>query len=119
MGGKHTPAIGFAGGIERLIALMSKQQSHNKDEVAIIAIDPEAASKAMQLAHELRENDIKTKLMVRGQLGKNMKKAEKSLTVILIGMQELQNNTVTIKNMSTGEQQHLNYDEVLIYLQKF
>ncbi len=113
MGGKDTPSIGFAGGIERLIALMSEIQPKKKDQIAIIAIDPEAVSKSMQLAHRLRQNDIKVKLMVRGALGKNMKKAENSSSVILIGTQELQKNTVTIKNMSTGEQQVVDYDAVL------
>ena len=117
MGGQDTPAIGFAGGIERLSALTELEEQIHTELISIISIDVGAITLAMKLAHVLRRNNITINLMLKGNLKKRMKKAETSKAVIFIGAQEMQCSMVTIKNMNTGQQEQVNYDNILNKIQ--
>ncbi len=103
MGGKKTPAIGFAGGIERISELISPI-IEKKQIFSIIPISEKEIKFSMILAHQLRRNNINVNLITRGNLQKRLKKSENNYGVIIIGAQEVQNNQVTLKNMQTGTQ---------------
>ena len=107
---KSEPAVGFAMGLERLLLLI--------DAVAPIAelpacdifvvAHPEVYSAGISYAQALRYSrpDLRVKMASATSLKAQMKKADKSgaaLTVI-IAQQELDDNTISIKDMQTGEQ---------------
>lgn len=113
---KSEPAIGFAMGLERLLLLM--------EAVAPIADKPacdvfvvahsDVYSAGISYAQNLRYSrpDVRVKMASATSLKAQMKKADKSgaaLTVI-IAQQELDDNTVSIKDMQTGEQQTVTQD---------
>ena len=110
MGGNDTPAIGFAAGIERLSALVDYEHKKPKS-VVLIPIGDNARSYAVKLAYELRckgicvyWNDYKG-----SSLKNELRKANDDDIVLIFGDEELQNNTVKVKDMKTGNQ----YDYVV------
>ena len=108
MGGKPTPAIGFAAGIERLM-LLSTNKPKNPPSVAVIFISENEKLPALQIAQKLREIGIRTQIYLDQNFKKQMKLASRDQhkLVIINGQQEVENNEVTIKNFETGENSKL------------
>ncbi|OGH57401.1 MAG: histidine--tRNA ligase [Candidatus Lindowbacteria bacterium RIFCSPLOWO2_12_FULL_62_27] len=118
LGGPDLPAVGFAGGIERLIELMSKLPASSTPGAAgacsasvffVCAEDRAARRRAFNLAERLRASQISTLLPLSD--GKSFKSqfraADKSgaRVVVILGEEEAKTNSVSIKDLSRGEQQ--------------
>ena len=105
------PAVGFAMGLERLLLLIEAVAPIAElpaCDVFVVA-HPEVYSAGINYAQALRYSrpDLRIKMASATSLKAQMKKADKSgaaLTVI-IAQQELDDNTISIKDMQTGEQQ--------------
>ena len=121
MGGPQTPGVGWASGIERLALLIdSKKYESNLKNISVICADDAAEIKIMELATELRTHGFKVDVPMSGNMGKKMKRANKvgSPIALIMGGNELEKNTVTLKNLETGEQKELLQTEVLGELRK-
>ncbi len=111
LGGKPTPAMGFALGLERLILTMESQgcafKAPKKCDLYIAPMDKAATPVAMQLSNTLRHNgyQVEYDLMHRG-LKAQMKYANKigSTFVMVLGENELKSQNANLKNMETGEE---------------
>ena len=107
---KSEPAVGFAMGLERLLLLIEAVAPIAElpaCDVFVVA-HPEVYSAGINYAQALRYSrpDLRIKMASATSLKAQMKKADKSgaaLTVI-IAQQELDDNTISIKDMQTGEQ---------------
>nr|WP_317199947.1 histidine--tRNA ligase [uncultured Psychrobacter sp.] len=108
---KSEPGVGFAMGLERLLLLIEAVAPF--DDVAacdvFVVAHPDVYSAGVRFAQNLRYDraDLRIKMGGATSLKAQMKKADKSgarLTVI-IAQQELDEQTISIKNMQTGEQQ--------------
>jgi len=107
---KSEPAVGFAMGLERLLLLIeavAPLADLSACDVFVVA-HPDVYSAGIGYAQNLRYSrpDLRVKMASATSLKAQMKKADKSgatLTVI-IAQQELDDNTISIKNMQTGEQ---------------
>ena len=108
---KSEPAVGFAMGLERLLLLIEAVApiaDLPACDIFVVA-HPEVYSAGINYAQDLRYSrpDLRVKMASATSLKAQMKKADKSgaaLTVI-IAQQELDDHTISIKNMQTGEQQ--------------
>ena len=108
---KSEPAVGFAMGLERLLLLIEAVAPIAElpaCDIFVVA-HPEVYSAGIGYAQALRYSrpDLRVKMASATSLKAQMKKADKSgatLTVI-IAQQELDDNTISIKDMQTGEQQ--------------
>ena len=76
LGGPHTPAVGWAAGIERLAMLMEAPMSATPD-IAIIPNAPEVAAKAYRLASRLRRAGMLVEIALRGNAKKRSEQARK------------------------------------------
>lgn len=111
MGGAHTPSLGFAMGIERLLLVMENQNTEFPKpatcDLYIGAMDNDARIYGTKLAQMLRvegfsvETDIVSR-SVKAQM-KYANKISAKFSVI-IGENELSSKTAVLKNMQTGEQ---------------
>lgn len=117
LGGPNTPALGFAIGTGRLKMVMEAQGIKLPDddacEIYIAPMDADSALKAMAIATDLRSSGIHTETDVVGRsLKAQMKYADKigAKYTAVIGSDELQNNTVKVKNMTTGTATELSLD---------
>ena len=106
LGGPPTPATGWGAGVERL-ALLSKQPPPLIPEIGVIAVGEKPQEKAFHKALELREKGYEVYFRFSGNFSKQMKRvSEKNCSVTLIfGEKEINNHTVTMKNMKTKEQE--------------
>jgi histidyl-tRNA synthetase len=111
IGGPETPAVGFALGMERLLALMDSERVTAPGLDAFLApMDEAAARSAMALAEELRDQGVSVWLHADGgSLKSQMKKADRSGAryALILGEQELADGTVQVRDLATGEQQHV------------
>ena len=113
---KSEPGVGFAMGLERLLLLIEAVAPISDIpacDVFVVA-HPEVYSAGISYAQNLRHSrpDVRVKMASATSLKAQMKKADKSgaaLTVI-IAQQELDDHTISIKDMQTGEQKTVAQD---------
>lgn len=114
LGGKPTPAIGFASGIERVALNLRKRKVTVPDLVeppAFIAyVGNEAKLAAMKLASVLRKAEIAAVMATGDRSLKGQLRQANSLGsgyTAIIGENEVKAGMVTLRNMLTGEQDTL------------
>ncbi|WP_068652280.1 histidine--tRNA ligase [Wolbachia endosymbiont of Trichogramma pretiosum] len=114
VGGKHTPAIGFAGGIERIMELINYSPKEERP-ICLIPIGREAGEHALTLANELRRHSLYVAYEHSGTLKTRMKKANQAnaKVVLIFGDEELSSKTLKIKNMDTGEEKMIARDKIV------
>ncbi len=118
MGGGKIPAVGFAGGVERISELMDDVDVVST-VVALIPIGEAALMVGLKVAHQLRADGIVVNLFGKGNVKKRFKKAEGSVAAVIIGEQEIESNQLTVKDMSSGSEIKVGYDELLPELKKY
>ncbi|HEY0625339.1 MAG TPA: histidine--tRNA ligase [Allosphingosinicella sp.] len=108
MGGPHTPAIGWAGGIERLGMLTSAPAAATMD-VALLPLGLAAEAAAMTIAAKLRRAGLACDMAYRGNMKKRMQKAAASGAryAVIIGDDELAKGEAALKDLGSGEQRHV------------
>ena len=110
LGGKPTPAIGFAAGIERLILNLREQEITAgvvpPAPIVIAYSGAEAKAKAVAIATELRTADVAAILAPERSMKAQMRYASSvgAKTVVILGPKEVENGLVTVRNMETAEQ---------------
>ena len=127
MGGKPTPAIGFAIGIERLILLIKDQPNKlqkNKPHLYFAALGERAQMTSMKLSRDIHSalpDIIITNDMSIGSLKNQMKKANKSNAdfALILGEEELSKNQLSIKPLKgQGDQQLIKLEGIIQHLQE-
>ena len=122
LGGKATPGFGFALGIERLVLMLTSlekvQNLRPQVDVYIIMLGEGADVKGNALAEQWRDDVSEIRIQCHcggGNMKKQMKRADKSgaQVAIIIGEDEIANETVTIKYLrGQHEQQSMAFAEV-------
>lgn len=117
LGGPPTAGIGWAGGIERLVALVKKLEKEppaSERPVAIIPMGTAAEQRALSLARELRRADIPVELAYRGNMKRRLQRANKlnASHALIIGDSELAKGVVALKDFDSGTQEEVPIDEV-------
>ncbi|MBE6445623.1 MAG: histidine--tRNA ligase [Alphaproteobacteria bacterium] len=118
---KKFPGVGISIGLTRLFDQLRDNGLLNisgptPNKVLVITQSPDFADKAIQLAGELRRKDVCADVMLRQcKFKKKMEYANKIKIpyLVIIGEEEANNNTFTLKNMQTGEQQTLALAELI------
>ncbi len=119
LGGSHTPAVGFAAGIERLLLAMQAEgvefPAPTGTDCYLAGMDDVSREKAFLLAEELRRAGLccETDLMGRS-LKAQFKYADKigARFVAVIGENELQEGVVQLKNMRTSSSVRVKFEEL-------
>lgn len=117
LGGQHTPSLGFAMGIERLMLLMEAQGCEfpeaEKPDLFIVALGEKATLKAVEIAKDMREEGFSALLdLNQRSVRAQMKYADKlgAKFNVVIGDNEVEAKTAKLKNMQTGEETEINLD---------
>lgn len=108
LGGKPTPGIGWAGGVERL-AMLAKGAAEVIRPVAVIPVGEAAEALALKLAYSLRREGHIIEMAFKGNLSKRMKRANKlnARAAILLGEDELAQDVCTFRDLDKGEQKEI------------
>jgi histidyl-tRNA synthetase len=113
LGGPHTPAVGWAAGIERLAMLIEAPEPEILEAV-VLPVGEQAELKCLALASELRRAGVKAGYFYRGKLKARLSKAAASgaRVAYLVGEDELVGNTVVVRLLVEGRQRPLPFDEL-------
>lgn len=119
LGGKPTPAIGFACGIERLMIVLAKNEYEYPEKEAlklfIVSIGEDAKKFALKTAIALRKKNFKCETdMLNRSVKSQMKEANRlnAEYVIVIGNEELESNEAKLKRMSDGIEIDVTVDKI-------
>jgi histidyl-tRNA synthetase len=121
LGGKPTPGVGFAAGIERLMIVLEKKRSSSISHgpiVFFVTTDEPARRWAFLRAHELRTKGISAELDYLGRSVKaQMREANRQAAkyVLVIGDEELRSLKAKLKDMTTGEERSLSLSDPLSF----
>ena len=114
LGGKATPAVGFAAGMERILLACESENSFSvKDDVIdvyIVRIDEELEMFVSETASNLRRAGLKIDYdYLNRSVKAQMREANKLKTrfVLLIGGEEFRDGEIKLKDMKSGEE--INY----------
>lgn len=128
MGGRPTPAAGFALGIERSIAALKQYKEKNPINVATPAYDvyfaqlgEDGKRRALKLINDLKNSGLK----IAFNFFKNSLKAQleaansmKVPLVLILGQKEVQDQTVIIRDMESGVQETVGQKKMESVLKK-
>jgi len=105
MGGKPTPAVGWAAGIERLAMMVGEQEATTKP-IVVVPVGGENEGPARQLAERLRRAGLAVDMGFSGNVKKRLNRANKTgaPAAILLGEDEIAKDVATVRDMVTGEQ---------------
>lgn len=123
LGGPSTPGMGFALGMGRVLLALEKEEISlpiKEDvEAFIMYVNEEEKLNAIYLAQELRLNGfrVETEYLSRGLKGQ-FKQADRlnAKYLILLNSDDLKENMVTIKNNQTKEEEKIDLDYLIYYL---
>ena len=123
LGGKETPAVGFAAGMERLLMVLEKQKyNFGEDSAPILflaATDEAGRMWAFEKAIEFRTSGVGCEVdFLRRSLKAQMKEADrqKAKFVAIVGEKELNERRATLRDMKTGRQETVDFDRMLDHL---
>ncbi len=118
---KDVSGVGISFGLDRIYLVLEeldlfKKVALPKPKVLFLNFGSDEAGYCLQAIKIFRESDIKTELYpdnkkIKKQLDYANKRGIE--LVVMVGSDELENNTYTLKNMNTGEQATYNLDELL------
>ncbi|MDB5720834.1 MAG: histidine--tRNA ligase [Alphaproteobacteria bacterium] len=108
LGGSHTPAVGWAAGIERL-AMLAETVPSPAPEAVLVPLGEAAEAAAIGIIATLRRAGIACDMGFRGNMKRRMAKADSSGAryAIILGEDELARGEASLKDMKSGEQQSL------------
>ena len=114
MGGGAVSGIGWACGVERLSMLLEEDVSLPRP-IAVIPVGEENNLKAIEIAYKLRKAGLRVDQAYSGNIKKRMMKANKinASKAVIIGSDELKENKVTVKDLSTGEQKSVMIENIV------
>ncbi len=112
LGGRSTPGIGFAIGIERLLELI-KMTEEDSDTIYLGAMTEEALNPLTKIASKKRKDTKTIMEYTPRSFGKHFKIAQKqdANIVALIGENELKDGTIFIKNIKTQEEKTIKIED--------
>jgi len=120
LGGPSTPGVGFALGIERVVALLKQGSAAPCLPGVFIATLGEAAGRRLApLLTALRDAGIRTETDYdRGSLKSQLRKADKlgARHVVILGDDEIATETAVVRDMETKAQHQVAFGDLLPYL---
>ena len=121
LGGKPTPGIGFAAGIERILLLINEEnfKEHKPvPDIYLICLEKKGIPVSLNIAKILR---LKGLNIVSDPLRRSMKAQMRDANklraryVLILGESELKENTIIFKNLESGKQESIKQEKIVKY----
>lgn len=120
LGGKATPAVGFAMGLERLVLMMEtlgNTDVRRNVDVYMVTAGEGTLTAGMKLVEQLREQVPGLRVMTHfggGNFKKQFKRADKvgAAVALVLGENEVAEKTVVLKDLAGGEQETISQTEI-------
>lgn len=125
LGGQPTPAVGFAGGVERVITELKARQIGiplpPSPDIFLASLGEMARKKALRLFEELRRQGIRVAESFTKDGLKNQLEIANRLGVkftLVIGQKEITDGTIIIRDMENGIQEIVDFNKVIEEVKK-
>ena len=118
LGGRPTPGIGFAAGMERFLIAMDDQDRGNNDpivDIYFVCLDKKGLPLTLQLSNELRNNGFKVIFdPLRRSMKSQLRDANRSGArfALILGETEMNDNAIGFKDLKQGTQKTIAQSEV-------
>ena len=121
LGGPNIPAVGFSFGFERVVDVIKDLEIMPKDrqnniKILVANLGNETEAETINLVNQLRQNNISSTIYPdNDKLGKQIKYAlsQNIPYLAIIGTEEVKNNVITLKNLTTTEQQTVSLKKIV------
>ena len=123
LGGKPTPAVGFAAGLERILIAMDEVDTDQKiqaDKIYLIGLGDAVRPTMLKILSEVRKAGFNMEFdSLRRSIKSQMREANKigASLAIIIGDKELKDKSVQIKDLKNGQQESIPIDSIISYIQ--
>ncbi len=113
LGGKPTPAVGFALGIERIMELV-KLPEKGRHGIYLGVMEEEALDTILKIAHNKRKSERVFVEYSKRSLKAHLKAADRlgARVCAVIGEEELKDSLVWIKDLETKEERRVGFDQL-------
>src|SRR3989339_321052 len=125
LGGRPTPAVGFAVGIERVVMKMQEAKvpvSKGRGcDIYVAQLGVEARKKSIRLFEELRANGFSvSENMSKKGLKDQLESADKKRAkyTLIMGQKEISDDTILIRDMESGVQEIVDYKKIKMEIKK-
>ena len=120
MGGPDTPGVGWASGVERCMLLVDRDLPARRP-IALIPVGAAAERECLILADQLRRRGLYAELGYSGNVGKRMKRANKlnARVAVILGDDELAKGVATLRDLDSGEQREIKFDQLAQQLEAY
>lgn len=120
---KDLSGVGISFGLDRIYLVLEEmnlfpESIQNILDVLFINFGEQESTQAMKLVKALRKRGIRSEVYPEAaKMKKQMQYADRKAVkfVVLLGEEELKNSSVSLKNMHSGEQNTLSFDELLAF----
>jgi histidyl-tRNA synthetase len=123
LGGKPTPGVGFAAGMERVLMTIIKQNIEiplwGGIKVFVAVTGQDGVNTALEIANQLRSAGVAADMDFLGKSLKAQLRMANKLQipyVLILGPDELKENAVLIKDMEEGTQETVSLKNILFHL---
>jgi len=122
LGGKQTPAVGFAAGLERILIAMDEVDTDQKiqaDKIYLIGLGDAVRPTMLKILGEARKAGLIMEFdSLRRSIKSQMRGANKigASLAIIIGDKELKDKSVQIKDLNNGQQESIPIDSIVSYI---
>jgi len=123
LGGKQTPAVGFAAGLERILIALDEVDTDQKfqaDKIYLIGLGDAVRPTMLKILGEARKAGLIMEFdSLRRSIKSQMREANKigASLAIIIGDKELKDKSVQIKDLKNGQQESIPIDSIISYIQ--
>ncbi len=125
LGGKDTPAVGAAAGIDRIVWLMKKESvklpQEAETQIFLAQLGNLAKRKSLKLIEEFR----KAKIPILESLGRDSLRAQLAIAdkegvkyTLILGQKEALQETIIIRHMTSGEQKEVKLEKLIKEVKK-
>ena len=121
LGGKPTPGIGFAAGIERILLLINEEnfKEHKPvPDIYLICLEKKGIPASLNIAKKLRLKGFNiVSDPIRRSMKAQMRDANKlrARYVLILGENELKDNTIIFKSLESGKQESIKQEKIVKY----
>ena len=122
LGGKQTPAVGFAAGLERILIAMDEVDTDQKiqaDKIYLIGLGDAVRPTMLKILSDVRKAGLIMEFdSLRRSIKSQMREANKigASLAIIIGDKELKDKSVQIKDLNNGQQESIPIDSIISYI---
>jgi len=125
LGGNSTPAVGFACGMDRIVAEMKKKEvkisSSSQPKIFLVQLGDLAKKKSLKIFEQLETSGVSVaESFGKGNLRSQLRQANQMKVdfVLIIGQREALDETIILKDMNSGSQEVITFSKVVNELKK-